>query len=120
MMPHGVCFLWNSQLLSLEVGTNLLIMLSYYYIAFILFSILHTVEVPLSRSILFLFGWFILACGTTHLVDVIVIWYPLYWLQSGVLVATVIPSLWAAIFLFRLWSRTAETVRITVTKAPLV
>lgn len=38
------------------------------------------------RPIMFLFGWFIIACGLTHLAELVVIFYPAYWLLTASLV----------------------------------
>jgi len=89
-------------MLSMQVVSNLIIAISYYGIAALLFSILRLIVVPVSRVIVVLFAWFILACGTTHVMEILVVWYPWYWLQIGVLSATAVPSLATLIYLYRM------------------
>jgi diguanylate cyclase (GGDEF)-like protein/PAS domain S-box-containing protein len=93
-LPHGFCFLWNPRLLWLHVGSDSVITFSYVAIA----STLAALVIGLRRQIHFqsifvLFGTFILACGLTHLLDVVVLWRPLYWLQGDMKLLTACASL---------------------------
>src|SRR5580704_8083290 len=66
-MPHGYCFLWDPLVLWLNVISDSLITLSYYCIPVVLiYFIRKNRDVPFNR-IFWMFGGFILACGTTHL-----------------------------------------------------
>lgn len=105
MMPHGVCLLWNGHLLITTVLANALIFLSYMTISGVLFYTLKIIEIPLSRTIITMFGWFILACGLTHLVDILVIWWPIYWVQAIVGVMTAIPSVSTALYMLMMLRR---------------
>lgn len=49
------------------------------------------------RKIFLLFGGFILACGTTHLMEAIIFWWPLYRLAGVIKLVTAIIS-WATVF----------------------
>jgi PAS domain S-box-containing protein len=49
------------------------------------------------KSIFFLFGAFILACGTTHLMDAIIFWWPAYRLAGVLKLFTALIS-WATVF----------------------
>src|SRR5213075_630905 len=52
-------------------------------------------------AIFWLFGAFILACGTTHLMEAIIFWWPAYRLAGVVKLLTAVVS-WATVFsLFR-------------------
>jgi two-component system CheB/CheR fusion protein len=54
------------------------------------------------RKIFLLFGAFILACGTTHLMEAIIFWYPAYRLAAVIKFSTALVS-WATVFaLFRI------------------
>ncbi len=99
-LPHGFCFMWNPQLLWLHVISDAVIGLSYMVIAASLARLLQMCrrEVPF-QSIFIAFGIFILACGFTHLIAVVVLWKPLYWLEGDVKLLTAIASLLTAIVL---------------------
>lgn len=48
------------------------------------------------RSIFLLFGAFILACGTTHLMEAVIFWWPAYRLAGAIKLATAVVS-WATV-----------------------
>ena len=78
LTPHGFCLAWDPGLLWLQAGSDVLIAAAYYSIPFALlrFSLLRR---DLAFPWMFrLFAAFILACGTTHVVDVVTLWWPLY------------------------------------------
>ncbi|MCA9211296.1 MAG: hybrid sensor histidine kinase/response regulator, partial [Planctomycetales bacterium] len=52
-------------------------------------------DIPFSRIFL-LFGAFILACGTVHLIEAIIFWYPIYRIQGVVKFITAVVS-WGTI-----------------------
>ena len=58
-------------------------------------------ELPFIK-VFWLFILFILACGTTHLVDAIMFWYPAYRLSSFVLLGTAIISWATVLFLIKI------------------
>ena len=83
--PHGDCFLWNQGLVTLFAGSDSLIGLSYLFISGILVYFVYKMHHDLPFSWVFLaFGIFIIACGSTHFLDVWTIWVPVYVL-SGIL-----------------------------------
>lgn len=82
-MPHGYCYLWDPKLVWLNVISDGLIALSYYCIPIVLaYFALKNRDLPLNR-IFWMFAAFILACGTTHLLEVWNIWHASY-LLAGV------------------------------------
>src|SRR5581483_12288282 len=83
---HGVCYLWNPWLVWLHVISDALITFSYYCIPFVLvYFIRKNRDLPFNR-IFWMFGTFILACGTTHLMEIWNVWHGSY-LVAGVLKA---------------------------------
>ncbi|MGA8431323.1 MAG: ATP-binding protein [Candidatus Sulfotelmatobacter sp.] len=85
-MPHGFCYLWNPLILWLHVASDALITLSYYCIPIILiYFIRKNRDIPFNR-IFWMFGTFILACGTTHLMEIWNVWHGSY-LLAGVIKA---------------------------------
>ena len=85
-MPHGFCYLWNPRILWLHVISDGLIALSYYFIPFtLIYFIRKNRDLPVNR-IFWLFGAFILACGTTHVMEIWNVWHGSYAL-AGVIKA---------------------------------
>src|ERR1022692_2056116 len=90
-MPHGYCYLWDARMVWLHVISDGLIALSYYCIPIVLvYFIRKNRDIPFSR-IFWMFGTFILACGTTHLMEIWNVWHGSY------LVAGVIKAITAAV-----------------------
>ncbi len=82
-MPHGYCYLWDPRIVWLNVVSDGLITLSYYCIPIVLVCFARkNRDLPFSRIFL-MFGTFVLACGTTHLLEVWNIWHANY-LLAGV------------------------------------
>lgn len=81
-MPHGHCYLWTPGILGLHVGADALTALSYYSIPAALLYFVRRRRDLVFRPIFVLFGIFILACGTTHIMSMITTWYPAYWLEG--------------------------------------
>ncbi|PTY02793.1 hypothetical protein DB347_22870 [Opitutaceae bacterium EW11] len=101
LMPHGQCFLWDGGLISLHAISDGLIALAYYVIAGTLLYILRRRrDMPFSTIVL-LFGAFIIACGTSHLMETITIWQPYYWLSGWVKAVTAVVSSIAVVALFK-------------------
>ncbi|HTA23992.1 MAG TPA: PAS domain S-box protein [Terriglobales bacterium] len=85
-MPHGYCYLWDPRMVWLHVISDGLITLSYYCIPVVLiYFIRKNRDIPFNR-IFWMFGTFILACGTTHLMEIWNIWHANY-LIAGILKA---------------------------------
>jgi PAS domain S-box-containing protein len=101
-LPHGVCYRWSPEIVWLHTVSDLLIALAYYVIPFALLYIARRRTDLVYPWIFWLFAIFILACGTTHLMSVWVIWYPVYRLDGIVKLITAIASVPTAILLIRL------------------
>ncbi len=101
-IPHGHCYLWQSELVWLHIVSDSLIALAYYSIPLTLvYFVYKRKDLPFDWVFL-LFGAFIVSCGTTHLMEVWTLWYPTYWL-SGILKAiTALISIYTAITLVEL------------------
>ena len=95
-VPHGHCYLWKPGLVGLHVTSDLLTALSYYSISVILvYFVYKRRDVPF-QGVFLLFGAFIIACGTTHLIEVWTLWHPVYWLSGAIKAITAIVSLYTA------------------------
>src|ERR1051326_8313261 len=97
---HAYCYLGNSRLIAIHAVTDSLIYLSYTAISVTLAYLVHRTrhEIPF-RWMFLAFGTFIIACGFTHLMEVIVLWHPLYWLGGDVNLLTAVASVITAIAL---------------------
>jgi len=110
-LPHSVCYLYDKQLIALHVGTDTLIWLSYVAISCTLLYLVRRTRREIPFSWMFLaFGLFIVACGFTHLMEVVVLWKPLYWLSGDIKVVTALASVVTAIALPGLVPRVHEMV----------
>ncbi|MEA2855598.1 MAG: hypothetical protein QOE02_5695 [Rhodospirillaceae bacterium] len=100
-MPHGMCFLWQPELIALHVASDSLIALAYYSIpvALIYFVIKRTdLAFP---AIFVLTGLFILACGTTHAMSVWTLWFPDYRVDGVVKAVTGLLSVGTAVAIWK-------------------
>lgn len=102
-IPHGHCYLWQTPLVALHVLSDAFIALAYYLIPiFLIYFVRQRQDVPFQR-ILVLFSAFILSCGTTHVLAIITLWQPIYWLSGITKAITALISLYTAfsvIYLF--------------------
>ena len=99
-LPHGFCYLWNPQLLSMHVVSDALIGLSYIAISGLLTYFVYRArrEVPFSWMFV-AFGIFIVACGATHLVEILTLWRPVYWFAAWLKIVTAVASVATAVLL---------------------
>lgn len=101
-IPHGYCLSWNKGLLWTLVGADLVIAIAYFSIPFALWYFAKKKPDVRQAQIIWLFGLFIIACGVTHLFDVVNIWRPMYWENAFSKVFTAIVSIATAIVLWRI------------------
>jgi signal transduction histidine kinase/CheY-like chemotaxis protein len=101
-MPHGHCFLWLPSILWTSVISDALIALAYLTIPItLIYLIRRRRDIPFDW-IFVAFGVFILACGSTHVADIVTIWKPDYWLLAGLKAVTAVASVITAIGLVKL------------------
>ena len=98
-LPHGFCLLWDTNLVWLHVVSDAVIMLAYYAIPFGLVYFVRKRQDLAFHWIFLLFGIFIFACGTTHLMNIWTLWQPLYVLEGGIKLLTAGASIATAIIL---------------------
>ncbi|ABG57396.1 sensor histidine kinase [Cytophaga hutchinsonii] len=92
------CGKWSDFHGWLYICSSLAIWAAYFAIPFSLFYLLRKKnnEIPFVK-VLWLFILFILLCGLTHLVDVVIFWAPVYRLSALILFITAIIS-WVTVF----------------------
>ncbi|PHJ61325.1 hypothetical protein VF14_09515 [Nostoc linckia z18] len=96
-IPHGHCYLWKPGLVWLHLISDVLTALAYYSIPVMLvYFVRKRRDVPFDWIFL-MFSTFIVACGTTHLMDVWTLWYPAYWLSGLIKAITAFVSVVTAL-----------------------
>ena len=96
-MPHGFCFQGRQDVIFLHVASDAIVALAYFMIPLTLLYFLHQKTLKLSFNwAIVLFAAFILLCGITHVIDIITVWKPYYYLQGLVKAATGIVSILTA------------------------
>ena len=104
-MPHGFCYMWDPQIMWLHVLSDGLIALSYYCIPVILIYFIRQHRDRVFTRIFWMFAGFILACGTTHLLEIWNIWHASYLLAGVVKAITAAISVLTAAMLIPLVPR---------------
>lgn len=98
LLPHGVCFQLKPDLIWLHVASDAVIAVSYFLIPAALVWFTRHRGRPLSFSwMLYLFAAFIVLCGISHVIEIITIWQPVYYLQGYEKAATAAVSLMTAL-----------------------
>jgi diguanylate cyclase (GGDEF)-like protein len=92
-LPHGYCFLWQPNLLWLHVISDGLIALAYFSIPVAMFALLRKRRDLPFHWVVGMFGAFIICCGTTHVLEIVNVWIPVYWIAGGVKALTAVVSL---------------------------
>ncbi|HEY9604472.1 MAG TPA: ATP-binding protein [Allocoleopsis sp.] len=99
-IPHGHCYLWKPGLVWLHATSDFLIGLAYVAISATLAYLVHKTHQEIPFHWMFLaFGSFIVACGSTHFMDVWTLWQPVYWLSGGLKLITAVASVTTALTL---------------------
>jgi len=100
-MPHGMCFLWQPELIALHVASDSAIAVAYYSIPVALGYFVWK-RTDLAFPVIFvLTSLFILACGTTHLMGVWTLWFPDYRVDGGIKAVTALLSIGTAIAIWK-------------------
>jgi PAS domain S-box-containing protein len=103
--PHGFCLLWQPDLIGLHAISDGLIGIAYYAIPLALAYFVWRRRDLVFGWIFWMFAAFILACGTTHFMEIWVLWHPDYGAQGLLKAATALISLMTAVALWRLIPR---------------
>jgi hypothetical protein len=104
-LPHGYCISWSPSLLATFVVSDLLTFVAYFSMPVaLLWFARQRGDFPY-RWLLWMSAAFILACGTTHLMDAVVLWWPLYGLDAMLKAVTAGVSVVTAALLWPMLSR---------------
>lgn len=105
LMPHAVCWRADQHLIWTMVISNAVTFLSYTTICLTLLVLVRrTRGVVIARDwVYFLTGFalFIVACGSTHLLEVVTTWSPIFWVDAWTNILTAALSAYVALQLIR-------------------
>jgi C4-dicarboxylate-specific signal transduction histidine kinase len=114
-LPHRYCYLAQPGLVWTNVVTDSLIAISYVSIFCCLIWIARRLRrIPDTRNYLWIFisfGAFIVACGATHAMEVVTVWWPFYPLSATVKVICAAVSVPTAILFARVTPTLARNIR---------
>jgi hypothetical protein len=115
--PHGICLLWEPQLIWLHVASDVVIASAY-------FSIPVALSIFVSKRRDVDFGWvfwafalFIMACGLCHVMSIVTLWYPIYGIEGIVKAMTAAASIVTAAMLWPLLPKVRAALAIAVRAA---
>jgi len=98
LLPHGYCFMRKPDLIWLHVISDGVIAFAYFMIPLVLIYFIRRMRARISFNwAIALFAAFIVLCGTGHILDIVVIWKPIYYLQGWVRALTAVVSLATAL-----------------------
>ena len=102
LSPHGICLLWEPELIWLHVASDAVIAAAY-------FSIPVALSLFVSKRRDVDFGWifwafaiFIMACGFTHVLSIVTLWVPAYGIEGIIKALTAVASIITAAILWPL------------------
>lgn len=94
LLPHGFCFMRKPDLIWLHVISDAVIALAYFMIPVVLVYFMRRMGTRISFNwAIALFAAFIVLCGAGHVLDIVVVWHPVYYLQGWVRALTALVSL---------------------------
>lgn len=102
LLPHGICLTWRPELLWLHAVSDGMTALAYYSIPVALLVFAWRRRDLQFRWMFVLFGIFITACGTTHVMGLLTLWVPLYAEEGVVKAVTALSSILTTAVLFPL------------------
>jgi len=93
-MPHGMCYLWQPDILWTSVISDVTTALAYFSItAAVIMFVKKRQDLPYPWFFILAGSVIFVACGTSHLISAIVIWKPIYGISSIVKAITAVASL---------------------------
>lgn len=104
LMPHAVCWKADPRLIWTMVVTNAITFLSYSGICLTLLTMVRRTRRAIARDWAWFvvgFALFIVACGSTHFMEVVTTWVPWFWLDAWANIITALLSAYVALMLVR-------------------
>jgi ribulose-5-phosphate 4-epimerase/fuculose-1-phosphate aldolase len=113
-MPHGHCYLWRPEILWLHVISDALIVIAYYSIPItLIYLVFRTKEKIPYNWVILLFALFIMACGTTHLLEIINVWNSEYMLSGLVKAFTALVSILTSLSIIIIFPKLMKEWKLT-------
>ena len=100
-VSHSYCLMFDPLVIWVMIASNSLIAAAYFAIPVLIVRLVGRKMHMLLHSFTIAFAVFIFSCGTGHVMDVVVLYYPAYWLQNLVNSITAITSVYTAAMLAR-------------------
>jgi hypothetical protein len=101
-LPNGDCYSWRPEIVWVHAASDALMALAYYSIPVTLFYFVRRRRDLAFRWMFLLFAAFIMACGTSHAMDIWTVWYPTYRLDGFIKLMSGVLSAGTAVMLVRL------------------
>jgi len=100
-MPHGMCYLWQPDILWTSVISDVLTALAYFSITIaVVIFVRKREDLPYPWFFILVGSIIFLACGSSHLVSAIVIWKPIYGISAIIKAITAFTSVMAGIIIW--------------------
>jgi len=101
-MPHGMCYLWKPEVLWVSVISDVLTALAYFSITIaVIVFVKKRHDLPYPGFFILVGSIIFLACGTSHLISAIVVWYPIYGISAISKAITAITSVLSGIIIWQ-------------------
>lgn len=111
-IPHGYCPYWQADVAHMHLVSDIAIALAYVSIPLSILYLLRKRKQGLPHRWVFVFfAVFIFLCGTGHLIALVTLWYPIYYVQGYVKAATAAASLATALLIYPLMPELIERLR---------
>src|ERR1700732_1008579 len=104
LMPHAACWSRDPNLIWTMGITNAITFLSYFSICITLIYLARRTRTAIHREWAFFLGGFapfLVACGTTHFMEVVTTWIPAFWIDAWANIITAIFSAYVAMQFIR-------------------
>ncbi len=92
-MPHGHCYYWQPEIVWLHVISDAVITLAYFSIPALLLQFVRLRRDIRYSRVFVLFGIFIVACGSTHAMEIWTLWHGTYRLAGVLKAITAVASI---------------------------
>ncbi len=102
LSPHGICLLWEPELIWLHVVSDAMIAAAYFSIPVALSIFVYKRRDVDFGWIFWAFALFIMACGFTHVLSIVTLWVPIYGIEGIVKAVTALASIVTAAMLWPL------------------
>ncbi len=100
-IPHGHCYLWKPGLVWLHLTSDALTTLAYFSVAVAIVYLTNERKDLPAHTVILLVGFFFIfaLCGMTHLMGIVTLWHPIYWVSGLIKAVTGAWSLYTFTFL---------------------